>query len=454
MTNDFTKGSPMKQIFFFTIPYLIGNLFQQFYNIVDTVIVGRVMNADALAAVGSTGGLVWFANGAIVSLTTGFSAVISQYFGAKRPEKVRHAFGMSIFLSAVTAILVTTVTCIFAMPVLELLKTPHEHGIINMAYDYVMWIFIGLGGSALFNLLSNAIRALGDSKTPLVFLISACIINIILDIFLVPRMGTAGAGLATAIAQLTSGLMCIVFIVKKQPVLHIKRRHLKLNGVLIMHLLRVGIPMSLLNMLLSIGSIVMQFVSNTLGNVYMASQTAAAKIEQFVTQPLLSLGSATTVFVAQNFGAKKYSRIVDGCRKAQLMGIIWCIGISLIMFAFGKFFLGLVVGFDETEIIKNGYTYIVINTAACIIVSMLIIAKGALQAMGRAVSPIISGPTEILGRAMSSIGALMLFSSASAQYLGICFSNPLAWLFGLIPIGIDYLIVMKRFKRLAQTEQE
>jgi len=448
MTGDFTKGSPMKQIFFFTIPYLIGNLFQQFYNIVDTVIVGRSMNADALAAVGATGGLVWFFNGIIVSLSTGFSAVMSQYFGAKRPERVRHAFGMSIILSVIVSIFLTIVSCIFIMPILKLLNTPYTNGIIYMAHDYLIWILIGLFGSTLFNLLSNAIRALGDSKTPLYFLIAACLINIVLDILLIPVMGTAGAGLATAVAQLCSGVMCIFYIVKKQPALHIRRRHFRLNSRVIFHLLRLGVPMALLNMMLSIGSIVMQFVSNSLGNIYMASQTAAAKIEQFVTQPLLSLGSATAVYTAQNYGAKEYKRIVIGARKAQLLGVIWCAMISVIMFLFGKTFLGLVVGPAETDIINNGYTYIVINTACCIIVSVLIIAKGVLQAIGHAASPIISGPTEIIGRVGASFGAFTIFASPARQYLGICFSNPLAWLFGLIPIIIDYIITMRKFKKM------
>ncbi len=447
MTTDFTKGSPMKQILMFTIPYLIGNLFQQFYNIVDTVIVGRVMNADALAAVGATGGLVWFANGAIVSLTTGFSAVMSQYFGAKRPEKVRHAFGMSILLSAAAALILTVLLCIFAMPILKLLRTPYTGGIIYMAYDYVIWMFAGLFATSLFNLLSNAIRALGDSRTPLVFLIIACLINIVLDIVLVPAMGTGGAGLATITAQLCSGLMCVVYIFKKQPLLHLKRRNLRPSGILIGHLLKIGIPMSLLNMLLSLGSIIMQFVSNTLGNVYMASQTAAAKIEQFVTQPLLSVGSATAVFAAQNYGAKKYKRIIAGVRKANLMGLIWCVAISVVMFSFGKFFLGLVVGPEETTIINHGYTYILINTACSFIVSVLIIYKSVLQAIGHAVAPVISGPTEIVGRILASFGAFALFAAPDKQYLGICFANPFAWLFGLIPIFIDYVITAKKLKK-------
>lgn len=447
MTTDFTKGSPAKHIFLFTLPYLIGNLFQQFYNIVDTVIVGRFLGPEALAAVGSTGGLVWFANGAIVSLTTGFSAVIAQYFGANLNDKMKSSFGMSIGLSAVISISLSTVCSIFAMPILRILKTPEE--IIEMSYGYIIWIFMGLVASALFNLLSNAIRALGDSKTPLLFLVIACFINIVLDIVFITafKMGPAGAGLATVIAQLISGLLCIVYIIRKQPLLHITAENLRLDMSLVYQLLHIGVPMALLNMLLSLGTIVMQFVNNMLGTVFIASQTAAAKVEQFVTQPLLSLGSATAVFIAQNKGAKRYDRIIEGSKKANLMGLGWCVIITVIMLLFGRFFLGLIVG-DEPEVIAHGYLYIVINTVFCFIVSLVIIIKNILQTLGHAFIPIFSGVLEILGRAGAALGAFALFSVESLQFRGICFANPLAWLFGLIPLIIDYAITMKKLRKM------
>ncbi|MBQ8551029.1 MAG: MATE family efflux transporter [Clostridia bacterium] len=454
MTKDFTTGSPTKQIFFFALPFLIGNLFQQFYNIADTVIVGRMLGPDALAAVGSTGSMIWFFCGFICTLTAGFAAVLAYYFGAHRPEKVKHVFGMSIILSAIFGVAFTLLSSFFAMPILKLLRTPFENDIIYMAYDYIIWVFIGLIGTTIFNLLSNAIRSFGDSKTPLYFLIFSCVVNIALDILLIPVMGTAGAGLATAIAQFLSGILCIVFIAKKQPILHIRRRHFTLNWRFIKHLLKIGVPMGALNLVLSIGSIVMQFTSNTLGSLYMASQTAAAKIEQFVTQPLLSIGSAVSFFVAQNHGAHKFDRIKKGVSKALLLGNCWCVIAVILMVLFGKALLGAIVGPEQTEIIKNGFTYNIINTVSSFIVCYVIILKAALQAIGRPTGTMISGFTEIAGRAVSSLGALMIFSTPATQFLGICFGNPLAWLFGLIPIGIDYLIVMKDFKNPAKTEQE
>ena len=204
--------------------------------------------------------------------------------------------------------------------------------------------------------------------------------------------------------------------------------------------------MGALNMILSLGSVAMQFTSNTLGSLYMASQTAAAKIETFVTQPLLSLGSATSFFVAQNHGARKFDRIKQGVSKAFFLGNCWCVIASIIMLLFGKTLLGAIVSSSENEIINNGFTYILINTLCCLIVSYVIIIKSALQALGRSSAPILSGFTEILGRVIASVGALTIFSSAANQYLGVCFANPLAWLFGLVPLFIDYYISIRKFK--------
>ncbi len=446
MTNDFTSGSPTKQIFFFSLPFLIGNIFQQFYNIADTVIVGRMLGPDALAAVGSTGSMIWFFCGCICSMTAGFAAVLSYYFGAHRPEKVKHAFGMSIVLSTIFGVAMILISSLCAMPILKALRTPYENDIIYMAYDYVIWVFIGLVGTTIFNLLSNAIRALGDSRTPLYFLIVSCIINVVLDILLIPVMGTAGAGLATAIAQFASGLLCLVFILKKKPALHIRMRHFTLNRLLIRHLIKVGVPMGVLNMVLSLGSIIIQFTSNTLGSLYMASQTAAAKIEQFVTQPLLSIGSALSFYVAQNHGAHKFDRIKLGVSKAFMLGNCWCVIATVLMLLLGKPLLGLIVGPDETAIINHGFTYNLINTLSAVIVSYVIIIKATLQALGRPTGTMVSGFTEIAGRALASLGALTLFAAPAKQYLGICFANPFAWFFGLIPLVIDYIITTRKFK--------
>ncbi len=456
MTTDLTKGSPLKQIFLFSIPFLIGNLFQQFYNVADMVIVGRTLDPSAYAAVGSTGSLVWFASGAIQALTTGFSVVTARYFGAKDEEGVKRSFAAAIKLSALISILLALACTLFARPILAFMRTPVD--IMDRAYGYIVWVFAGLVATALFNLLSNMIRALGDSKTPLYFLVVACIINIILDFVLIALCGmdTDGAGLATVLAQLLSGLMCIVYIIRKQPRLHIAWRHFKTEWALDGLLLHVGLPMAFLNMVLSVGSIVMQFVTNGMGTLYVSSQTTGAKIESFVTQPVLSFGSAVAVFAAQNYGARRYDRVIDGGRKTMLMCVIWCGIATLIMVPFGRLFIPLLAGEVEQLVVDNAYLYVVINTVLSFVLVSIVICKSILQALGRTLWCMVSGFTEIVGRAGLSAVVILLMSGAlfsapldvQSGYVIMCFCTPLAWLLGSLTVLGDYITVMRKFKKL------
>lgn len=454
MATDLTKDSPLKQIFLFSIPYLIGNLFQQFYNIADMVIVGRTLDPLAYAAVGATGSLVWFTSGAIQSLTAGFSVITARFLGAGDEENIKRSFAASIKLSAIISLFLSAVCVIFARPILEIMRTPAD--IIDRSYKYFIWICIGLAATALFNLLSNMIRALGDSKTPLYFLVIACVINIILDFVFIVAFGmdTDGAGLATVIAQLVSGILCIFYIKKKKPMLHVSKEHFKTNNIMNRSLLGVGIPMAFLNMVLSVGSIVVQFVTNGLGTLYVSAQTTGSKIETFVTQPLLSLGSSVSVFAAQNYGAKKYDRVIEGGRKTALMGSIWCTAASLIMVFFGKFFITLLAGDVGQEVIDNAYLYLIVGTLLAYIVSPLIIYKNILQSVGRTLWSMVSGFTEIIGRAGLSILIIALMNAnivdTATGFTIICFAAPLAWFFGWLTIIFDYIFMVKKFRKLSR----
>ncbi|MBE6668011.1 MAG: MATE family efflux transporter [Ruminococcaceae bacterium] len=458
ITKDMTVGSTARQIFLFAIPFLIGNLFQQFYNIADMVIVGRTMNPLAYAAVGSTSSLVWFASGAIQALTVGFSVVTAHHFGAKNEENIKKSFASAIGLSAVISIAVSVVCVLLARPMLEILRTPAN--LVDDAYNYIVWIFAGLIATALFNLLSNMIRALGDSRTPLYFLIIACVINIILDIVFIKfcNMGTAGAGVATVVAQLVSGILCIVYIVKKHPMLHIKAKHFKHDFEMAKSLLKIGIPMAFLNMVLSVGAIVVQFVTNGFGDVYVSSQVTGSKIETFVTQPLLSFGSAVSVFAAQNYGAKKYSRVLDGSRKTILMSYAWSIIAALILLPAGKLIIRLIAGDVDDTVVNNAYMYILINTALTFILSPLIIYKNVLQAVGKTTWTMISGFTEIVGRAGMAMLVILFVSkglvSEAGGFVIICLANPTAWLFGLLTVLVDYILLKKKFKRLISAQKD
>jgi len=439
MTNDLTKGTPAKLIFMFAIPFLIGNLFQQFYNMVDTIIVGRTLGVEALAAVGATGTLTWFAMGTIQGFTTGLSAVAAQYFGANDETGIRKCFAMSILVSFLFTAVMTAVMVIFAYPILEILNTPAD--IIKDSYSYIIWIYTGLAATNLTNLMSNMIRALGDSKTPLVFLVVGCLVNIVLDFVLIiyGKMGTGAAGLATAIAQLVSGILCVIYILRKLPQLHVSKQDFRIDAGIVKRLLKIGMPMAFLNMVLAVGGVVIQWVNNGLGTIYVATYSSANKIEQFLTQPILSFGSAVAVYAAQNYGACKFERIKKGVN--QTIGMTFVISVlgTFVMFFFGKTFMMFVAGGENEEIIINGYYYLLINSAMTVFLIPLVIYKSVLQAIGSAVLPIFSGFVEVFARA----GASILLTDAFG-FIGLCFANPAAWFSGLIPIAYDYYRFLKK----------
>ena len=450
--TDLTTGSSLKRILSFSVPFLIGNLFQQFYNVADMVIVGRTLDPLAYTAVGSTGSLVWFASGAIQSLTAGFAVITAQHKGAQNEENIKRSFGAGIRLSAIISVLLSLICVIFARNILVLLDTPED--IIDRAYGYIVWIFAGLIATALYNLLSHMIRALGDSKTPLYFLIIACVINIILDYIFIAMCGmdTDGAGLATVLAQLLSGLLCILYIKKKHPLLHISRRHLVWDKKMDKSLLRVGIPMAFLNMVLSIGSVVTQFVTNGLGTFYVTAQTTAAKIETFFVQPMLSLGSAVSVFAAQNYGAGKYDRVIDGTKKTLYFGYLWSLVSGILMVFLGRYAVLLLAGGVSEDVISNAYMRVVISSLMTVFLGPLVIYKSVLQAVGRTTWTMISGFTEILARAGTAFLVLILLNgmsliSESMGFFLMCFSNPAAWLFGLLTVVFDYFGLVKRLKQ-------
>lgn len=457
--TDLTKGSALRQIFLFSLPFLIGNVFQQLYNIADMVIVGRILGPDAYTAVGATGSLTWFASGAVQSLTVGFSVIVAQHFGAHDEARIKKAFGASIWLSAIVSIVMAVLCTIFARPILEFLRTPDD--IIDRSYRYIVWIFAGLVATALFNLLSNMIRSLGDSRTPLYFLVIACVVNIVLDVVLIAFCGmdTDGAGLATVLAQLVSGLLCIVYIKFKQPLLHISRADLKWDGAMNIRLLKVGVPMAFLNMVLSIGGIVMQFVTNGLGTLYVTAQTTGSKLENFVTLPILSFGSAVAVFAAQNYGAGKYSRVIEGGKKTIWICFCWSVIACAVMIPFGGFFVELLAGEVDRSVVDNAYLFITLNTALTFILSPLVIFKSVLQSVCRTTWTMVSGFTEILGRAGLSAVVILLMNGMQVigeetGFLLMCFASPLAWLFGLLTVLGDYIGMVRQFRKLPDAETE
>ena len=352
MTKTLTSGNPAKLIFLFTIPLLIGNLFQQFYNMADTLIVGRTLGVEALAAVGCTGGLMFFILGFVIGFTAGLAIITAQRFGAGRKRAVRRSFAVCILLSAAATVLLTAVSVVFARPVLELLQTPPE--ILDAAHSYIIIIFWGIGAAMLFNLLSNVIRALGDSRTPLYFLVLACVLNIALDLALILRfgMGPAGAAVATVVSQLVSGLLCTIYVFRKFPMLRLTRADWNMSRRYLWAHIRLALPMGFQASIIAIGAILVQFALNRLGAQAVAAFSAAQKIDMVATLPMMSFGIAMATYVAQNYGARNPLRIRQGVLQCSLMSVGFSIAVAVVNIIWGPELIRLFVGTGEREVVR------------------------------------------------------------------------------------------------------
>lgn len=442
MTKDLTKGSPAKLILYFSLPLLIGNLFQQFYSMADTFIVGRTIGVDALASVGCTGSISFFIIGFAQGLTAGFAIITAQRFGANDLEGVRKSAVSSAFLSAIITVVLTAVSVSLARPILVAMNTPPQ--ILEGAVQYISVIYWGIAASVLFNLLSNIIRALGDSITPLVFLVIACILNIGLDylFILVFSMGVAGAGLATVISQLVAGLLCLLYIRKKLPILHLKRPDFKIRRSFHVEHLKVGLPMAFQTSIIAIGGIALQSALNGLGSTAVAAYTAAQKIDQLAVQPMASFGVTMATFTAQNYGAGDMARIRRGVRQCGIISVIFSIAAGVLVILAGRFFVGLFVGPENTEVVDLSMVYLVINGALYFLLALLFVYRSALQGLGKSFIPTVAGVMELF---MRIFAAFIL--AANLGFAGACMSNPAAWLGALIPLTIAYFVTIHKLTK-------
>ncbi|CUU47170.1 MATE family efflux transporter [Clostridium beijerinckii] len=439
ITRNLTKGNPAKLILLFTIPLLIGNIFQQFYNIADTFIVGRTIGVNALAAVGCTGSIMFLILGFAQGLTSGLSIITAQKFGADDKEGVKKSYFTGIVISMIITIILTTISTILARPILELMNTPVE--IVDDAYNFVVVIFIGIIASMFFNFFSNIIRALGDSKTPLIYLVVACILNIILEFafILIFKMGVTGAACATVIAQGVSALLCMWYIKRNLPILKLRRSDLKLSKETFLEHIKISLPMGFQASIIAIGAIILQFALNSLGATSVAAYTAAQKIDTLATQPMMSFGITMATYTAQNFGAEKIDRIKEGVKKCVFISVAFSIIVGLINTFAGYFLTGIFVGYDQKEVIRLSQIYLTSNGLNYFLLSLLFIYRYTLQGLGQSFIPTVAGIMELL---MRTFAAIIL--SRPLGFLGVCMANPLAWLGACIPLISAYYISIRR----------
>lgn len=433
MTKDMTTGNPVKLILFFSIPLLIGNIFQQFYSMVDTIIVGRFLGVKALAAVGSTSSMSFLILGFILGLCSGFSVLISQRFGANDDEGLKEAVASSIILSASMAVIITLISIFTAKPLLHLMNTPSD--IINNSYSYIVIIYAGTVTAFFYNMISSILRALGDSKTPLYFLIVSSILNIILDLVFIinVKMGVAGAAYATVISQGVAGLLCLIYTAKKFPILKLEKKHFKVASKHFVSHLKIGIPMALQFSITAIGIIILQTAINSFGSDVVAAHTAASKVEQLVMQPSVTFGVTMATYCAQNLGAKNIERIKDGVKKCTIINIVIGLISGSILILFGEFFIKMFVSNADSSVIDTAKLYLSTVSIFFIPLSLIFIYRNALQGMGYTFVPMMAGAYELLAR---TVVAFTL--PAFIGYLGICIASPVAWFSAAIPLVFDY----------------
>ncbi len=442
MTKDMTKGSPMKLILGFSIPLLFGFLFQQFYNIVDTIIVGRFLGVDNLAAVGSTGSINFLIIGFCIGVCSGFSIPVSHKFGAGDYVGMRKMVANCAWLSILFAVVMTVVTTCFCRQILILMKTPDN--IIEGAYKYIWVIFLGIPVIFLYNMLSGIIRALGDSKTPVIFLLISSVLNIGLDLFFIVALhtGVAGAAWATVISQGISGVLCLLYMIKKFDILHIQKEEWIVESQMMLTLCNMGIPMGLQYSITAIGSVILQTATNTLGSIAVASTTAAGRIGGFLACPFDAMGSTMATYSGQNVGAGKLERVGKGMRSCIWLGAGYSVIALLISVLFGRQLATLFVEGTETVILENVRLFLIINTVCYFPLALVNIIRFTIQGVGFPRFAILAGVFEMIARALAGIVLVPAFG-----FIGACLGSPIAWILAdafLIPAYIHVINKLKK----------
>ena len=439
MTKDMTQGSPLKLILAFAVPLMLGSLFQQFYNLADTIIVGRFVGVEALAAVGSVGGLNYLVLGFVNGIACGFSIPISWTFGAKDYSQMRRYTANTVWLSIIFAVVLTIVTVALTRPILVWTNTPAN--IIDLADIYVRTIFWGIPFTLLYNVTSALMRALGDSKRPLYFLLMASFLNIGLDLLciIVFKMGVFGASFATVFSQAVAGFGSLWYIAWHYHELRWSKEEGKLSRDHCLKLCNMGIPMGLQCSITAIGSVVLQGAVNGLGSDIVAAQTAGGKAAQFLSVPLESIGTAMTTYASQNLGAHDLKRVNRGVNTALGIGCVYSIASFIILRFADKLLIGLFLDAGEVEIMANAQSFIFWNSVFYIPLAVLIIYRYTIQGLGYSGFAMFAGVAEMVARAMVGFLFVPLWG-----YFAACIANPVAWFFACFFLIPAYFVVRKK----------
>ena len=443
LTRDLTEGRPLRLIISFALPLLFGVLFQQLYSFVDTAIVGRFLGPERLAAVGATGSVNFLVIGLCLGLCSGFSIPIAQAFGAKDESEVRRCVWHAVLLSAVLSLVFAVASTLLCKPLLRLMNTPEE--ILDHSARYIGIIFAAIPCCVLYNMAGGILRSLGDSRTPVVFLVLASLVNIILDLFLiiVCGMDVAGAAIATAISQLVSGVGCVVVMVRRFPILHLSKEDRVFDPALARRMLGTGLPMGLQFSITAIGSVMVQWSVNGLGVSAVAAISGAGKLSMFFACVFDALSSTMATYAGQNMGARKLDRIHQGLRCTSVLGIVYCVLAFAVVRLFAGPMLSLFIDAEAApDVTAMGIRYLTINAAFYIPLLFVNILRLSIQGMGFTRVAMLAGLFEMVART-----AVALFVVPAAGFTGACFANPAAWVMADVFLFPCYYQVMRSLRQ-------
>ena len=438
-TKTLTEGPPWKQILLFSIPIFWGNIFQLLYSLVDTKIVGSTLGTEALAAVGSVSTLHTLMTGFLNGLTLGFSLITAMCFGADNMKRLKKSFAMTMELGVMTTTVLVVALMLVLQPLLHLLNVPEEQ--FAMSYAYISVLIVGLFATVLYNLCANTLRAIGDSLTPLLFLILATVSNIGLDylFILAFHMGVQGAAYATVLAQLISVVLCFIRIFRKFPVLHLQKSDFRPEKELIVEMYKSGLSMGLMSCLVSIGTIMLQSAINTFGTTVIVAHTAARKVFEIMSLPMSVLGSAMATYCGQNYGAKRFDRIRQGIRASLLIAAIWSVAVFIICHTVEGALIRFVASTTDAEVIYWGSMYLKVDMSFIVVCGVIVILRNSMQGFGDRVIPVFSSCIELAGKIIFAFVFAPMFA-----YWGIIWAEPVVWIAMVIPLIVKVVHTLKK----------
>lgn len=448
-TKDLTQGNVAKLLLFFAFPTLLSNVFQQFYNLADTAIAGHILGDNALVAIGASSTVNSLVLSFAWGLNGGFGIIIAQCFGAKDFKKLKKSVAISLSINVLFSLIVCIFSIFMSRPMLQALNTPAAR--LNEANSYISVILVFIIVPMLYNLEAVILRSLGDSKTPLYFLIFSSVLNIILDYVLIKftHMGVKGAAVATVLAQLLSVILCFVVILKNFKIIRLKKNDFHFSASLFKNMMSAGMAMAVMNSIFSIGSIIMQGSINALGEDVIAAHLGSRKVAEMFMQPLVTIGTACSTFVGQNYGALKIGRIKASIKYSTIYSLIWSVFTFFILWFFGGQIARLVTGSASHVVFDNTQMYLRINAPFYFVLGLLFTLRFSIQSVDRKMPPIISSSMELA----SKIAAAYLFIPLWG-YLGACIAEPLSWTLGAIYLLFVFKKEFKRLDGLAEKQKQ